>query len=114
MTIQTNHRTDTLTPSTGELTVSGTFNATDFEKAGVPFFGLTAVGLGTLSGGAVTISEPRLIAGSRIILSRVSTDGAPGAPGHLYVSAVTAGTSFNVNSTNGSDTGTFHFIVVNG
>lgn len=52
--------------------------------------------------GALVIANTSVTANSRILVTR-----APGGtnPGAVYVSAITAGTSFEVKSTSGTDTG---------
>ncbi len=63
-------------------------------------------GTGVLVAGTVTIANTSVTANSRIFLTTQTPGGTPGA---LYVSARTAGTSFNVTSTNGADTSTFAY-----
>jgi len=58
-------------------------------------------GVATLVGGTVTVSNTSVTANSRIFLTAQS-DG--GTPGFLRVSARTAGTSFTITSSSGSDT----------
>lgn len=57
-------------------------------------------GTGTLSSGTATISTTKVTANSVIFLTNTSL-------GYLYVASISAGTSFNVASTNSLDTNTF-------
>lgn len=59
------------------------------------------MGVATLSGGTVVVSTNKVTANSRIFLTAQSPGGTPGA---VYVSARTAGTSFTITSTSGTDT----------
>jgi hypothetical protein len=67
------------------------------------------MGTATLVAGTVTVSTTRVTANSRIFLTAQNTGGTPGA---LRVSARTAGTSFTVTSTSGSDTSTVAWMIV--
>lgn len=60
-------------------------------------------GTATLTAGAVTVSNTSVTANSRIFLTS-QADG--GTPGWLRVSARSAGTSFTITSSSGSDTST--------
>lgn len=68
-----------------------------------------STGAGTLSGGTVTIADTNITANSVIRLAHGARGGTPGA---IYVSALTAGVSFAVTSTSGSDTSTFQYDVI--
>lgn len=61
---------------------------------------------GAMVAGAVTVANTSVTANSKIICTR-----APGGtnPGAVYVSAITAGTSFVITSTNAADTGTVFY-----
>jgi Right handed beta helix region len=63
-------------------------------------------GTATLTAGTVTVSNTSVTANSQIQLAGQTPGGTPGA---LYVSAVTAATSFTVKSTSGTDTSTFAY-----
>jgi len=63
-------------------------------------------GTATLSSGTVTVSNTSVTSSSRIIVTVQTPGGTPGAP---YVSTVTAGTSFVIKSTSGSDTSTIAY-----
>jgi len=66
-------------------------------------------GSGTLNGsGTVTISSVYVTASSRIMLTRTSSGS-----GVLNRGTITPGVSFVVNSSNGSDAGTFDYFIVN-
>lgn len=60
-------------------------------------------GTATLTAGTVTVSNTAVTANSRIFLTAQNTGGTPGA---LRVSARTAGTSFTITSSSGTDTST--------
>lgn len=60
-----------------------------------------AMGTATLVAGTVTVNTTRVTANSRIQLTAQTSGGGPGA---LRVSARTAGTSFTITSTSGTDT----------
>ncbi|MCE0484364.1 MAG: hypothetical protein LV479_09025 [Methylacidiphilales bacterium] len=92
-------------PSGGQFNVmSGTVAA---DTAGYGFAtkeGSNAKqGTATLTGGTVTVSDSAVTANSRIFLTVQSPGGTVGVP---YVSVRTAGTSFTITSTSGSDTST--------
>jgi hypothetical protein len=63
-------------------------------------------GTATLAAGTVTVSNTNVTANSRIFLS---TQTPGGAPGWLQVSARTAGTSFTILSSSGTDTSVVAF-----
>jgi hypothetical protein len=58
------------------------------------------MGIATLASGTVTVSTTKVTASSRIFLM---DQAASGTPGTAYVNSRTAGTSFVINSTSGSD-----------
>lgn len=58
---------------------------------------------------AVVISNTSITSSSRIFLTAQVSGGTPGA---LYVSAISAGTSFSIKSTSGSDTSTGAYFIV--
>ena len=60
-------------------------------------------GTATLVAGAVTVSDTAVTANSRIFLTTQAAAGTVGTP---YISARTAGASFTIASTSGSDTST--------
>lgn len=89
---------------------SGTWAAWDKDSGNtvIPGTGTTvlnsrASGVATLVGGTVTVSTASVLAGSRVRLSVLT---AGGTPGFLSVGTITAGTSFVINSSSGSDTST--------
>ena len=61
------------------------------------------MGVATLSGSTVTVSNTRVTANSRIFLTTQSPSGTVGS---VYISARTAGTSFTITSTGAADTST--------
>jgi hypothetical protein len=68
------------------------------------------VGTATLNGTtAVTVSTTAVTANSRIFLTILTPAGTPATP---YVSAVTAGTSFQIKSTGASDTSVVSWFIV--
>lgn len=66
-------------------------------------------GTATLVAGTVTVSNTSVTANSRILLT-VQTPG--GTVGAVYVSARTAGTSFTITSTSGTDTSTVAYEII--
>lgn len=66
------------------------------------------MGTGTLVGGTLVVTNTAVTADSRIFLTTQATGGTPGA---LNISARTAGTSFTVLSTSGTDTSTFAYVI---
>ncbi|MCK5603825.1 hypothetical protein KAR91_18195 [Candidatus Pacearchaeota archaeon] len=62
-----------------------------------------AMGLATLSGGAITVANTLVTANSRIFIT-AQADG--GTPGSLRVSGRSAGTNFVITSSSGADTST--------
>ena len=68
------------------------------------------MGVATLSGGTITVSNTAVTATSRIFLS---TQSPSGTVGHPYISARTAGTSFTITSTSGSDASVIAWQIVN-
>lgn len=67
------------------------------------------MGVATLSAGSVVVSTTAVTANSRILLTS-QADG--GTPGWLRVSARTAGTSFTITSSSGSDTSLVAWLIV--
>lgn len=67
------------------------------------------MGTATLVAGAATVNTTEVSASSRIFLTS-QTDG--GTPGFLRVSARSAGTSFTITSSSGTDTSTVAWMIV--
>jgi hypothetical protein len=67
------------------------------------------MGVATLVGGAATVANTSVTANSRIFLMS-QVDG--GTPGWLRVSARTAGTSFVITSSSGTDTSTVAYLIL--
>lgn len=67
------------------------------------------MGTATLVAGTVVVSTTAVTANSRIFLTGQNTGGTAGA---LRVSARTAGTSFTITSTSGTDTGAVAWMIV--
>ncbi len=67
------------------------------------------MGTATLVGGTATVSTTKVTANSRIFLTTNTAAGTVGTP---YVSARSAGTSFTITSTSGSDTSTVAWIII--
>ena len=67
------------------------------------------LGQAVLVGGTVTVNHSLVTANSRIVIWR---QVAGGTLGNLSVGAITAGTSFVINSDNGADTSTVGYLVV--
>lgn len=66
-------------------------------------------GAAVLTGGAATVANTSVTANSRIFLTS-QADG--GTPGFLRVSARTAGTSFTITSSSGTDTSTVAYEII--
>ncbi len=66
-------------------------------------------GSGTLSGGTLTINNTQVKSTSKIFVTLTSCSSC----GVLFIGTVTAGTSFVVNSSNGSDASAFNWWIVN-
>jgi hypothetical protein len=62
-----------------------------------------------LTAGTIVVSTTAVTASSRIFLTAQTTGGTPGA---LRVSARTAGTSFTITSTSGTDTSTVAWLIM--
>lgn len=71
--------------------------------------GAVKTGTATLVGGTVVVNDAAITANSIIRVSRRSVSGTPGA---LYISALTAGVSFAITSTNAADTSSVYYEVV--
>ena len=96
--------------STGILQLSGSLGLnTAGNKLNIATGTNASVGTGTLSSGTVTINTTAVTASSIIQLQLTSCSSC----GTIYVGTVTAGTSFVVTSTNGSDASTFNYIIIN-
>jgi hypothetical protein len=67
------------------------------------------MGLATLAAGTVVVATTKVTANSRIFLTAQTSGAAPGA---LRVSARTAGTSFTITSTSGTDTSTVAWLIM--
>lgn len=67
------------------------------------------MGTATLTAGTVVVSTTAVTANSRVFLTAQNTGGTPGA---LRVSARTAGTSFTITSTSGTDTSSVAWMIV--
>lgn len=80
---------------TGAKTAAAALTALGAQ--GVP----AATGLATLVGGAATVTDANITANSVIELDYSTRGGTPGA---VYVSAITASTSFVITSTSNTDT----------
>jgi hypothetical protein len=67
-----------------------------------------AAGTATLVGGTVTVADASITANSIILLASKTLGGTPGA---VYVSAKSAGASFDITSTSGTDTSTIQYYI---
>lgn len=65
---------------------------------------------GAMTGGTITISTTAVTANSIIFLTHATVAGTQGI---LSVGTITAGTSFVINSSNGADTGTVNYWILN-
>lgn len=71
--------------------------------------GAVKTGTATLSGGTIVVADTAITANSIIRVSRKTIGGTAGA---LFVSALTAATSFAITSTNGADTSVVYYEIV--
>lgn len=67
------------------------------------------IGTAVLVTGTVVVADTRITAASRILLTTQSPGGTVGSP---YVAAKSAGVSFTITSTSGTDTSTVLYQVV--
>jgi hypothetical protein len=96
--------------STGNTTLNGNFTlGTAGNKLSITTGSNASVGTGTFSSGAATISTTAVTANSLIFIQYTSCSNC----GTNYISARSAGTSFTVTSTNGSDASTFNYWIIN-
>lgn len=96
--------------STGILQLSGSLGLnTAGNKLNIATGSQASVGTGTLATGTATILTTAVTANSIIQVQLTSCSSC----GTLYIGTVTAGTSFVVNSTNGSDASTFNYWIIN-
>jgi hypothetical protein len=101
----------TVTPSTaldvvGDITASGTVA---MNTLGVEYGANKRLFFGALSGGSIVIGNTSVTSTSSIFMTRASVSGTAG---HIYVSSQTDGVGFTVTSTEGTDSGTFHYLIV--
>jgi hypothetical protein len=112
MSININHVTDTQTPTTGILSVSASHIAVITEGKGLQIKeGSNAkMGQATLVAGTATVSTTAVTANSRIFLS-IASLGTVTIPTTVGVTALTAGTSFVITSTNVVDTSVINWVI---
>jgi hypothetical protein len=67
------------------------------------------MGQAVLVGGTVAVSNTSVTASTRIFLSHANTSGTLG---HLYISARSAGVSFTITSSSGTDTSTVNWLLI--
>ena len=90
-------------------TVTGTGTVTHIVEAGYTLPALPVlVGTAVLSGGTKVVSTSLVTAASRILLTS-QTDG--GTPGWLRVSGRSAGVSFTITSSSGTDASTVAYAI---
>jgi hypothetical protein len=65
-------------------------------------------GEATLVGGTIQVAETRIAATDRIMLSRKTTGGTAG---HLAISALVAGATFDITSSSGTDTSVIAYTI---
>jgi hypothetical protein len=105
---------DALTSVSGSSTIVGNV---DVGSASTPpaypsqLYGIAPVltGTATLAGGTIAVVNANVTANSIVRVSN-KTDG--GTPGALYISARSAGTSFTIKSTSGTDTSVVYWEVL--
>lgn len=92
-----------------EIQVVGDVNLTTAgNKLKIATGSNASAGTGTMTSGAVVINTTAVTAGSLIFITSTQTSS-----GHIYLYAQTAGTSFEVRSTSGSDNVTFNWLIIN-
>lgn len=101
-----------LTPTTDIFEVAGNLSLTTAgNKIKIATGSNASAGVsGAMTGGTITISTTAVTASSLIYLTHASVGGTVGV---LSVGTVTAGTSFVINSSSGSDTSTVNWWIVN-
>lgn len=67
------------------------------------------VGTATLVAGTVTVTAPYVSSTSKVMLSRQLLGGTPG---HLSVSAIVDGTSFDIDSSSAMDTSDINYVIL--
>ena len=72
----------------------------------------SSIGTATLAAGTATITTSSVTAASKIFLT-VASLGTVTAPQAVYVSAITAGTSFVITSADATDTSTVNWFIIN-
>lgn len=98
---------DTVTISANDLFINADFNIV----GGNAFtFSSPSIGTATLVAGSVVVACANVTATSQIFLSY---DTIGGTPGFLSTATRSAGISFTITSTSGSDTSTVSYIVIN-
>lgn len=91
-------------------TMTGTLGLAGKPALQIPEGTNACMGTATLNGTtAVTVTTTAVDSNTRIFLTIQTPGGTVGAP---YVSSITAGTSFAVKSTSGSDTSTVAWMLV--
>lgn len=98
--------------TSGRLIVSGDLSLnTAGNKIKIATGSNASVGVSAaMTAGTITISTTAVTASSKIFLTHATVGGTPGV---LSVGTITAGTSFVINSSSGSDTSTVNWWIVN-
>jgi len=109
------HAFGIFTPSitaTGITLVPLSFSSSVIDVKGLQVVEATNgfMGRAVLSGGTVTVANTSVAANSEIFVTGQIPGGTPGA---CNISGRTAGTSFTITSTNGADTSTVAWLMVN-
>lgn len=113
MSLNTNQVTDTITPSTGVMSVATGNLAVATVGNGLQIKeGTNArMGVSTMSAGTVTVSNNSITATTRIFLTCQTRSGAY-SPAAVSVTARTAGTSFRIDSGDSSDTSSVAWLLI--
>lgn len=90
----------------GDLSLATTGNKLSIATGSNASIGVS----GALSGGSVTVSTTVVTASSKIFLTHATLSGTQGI---LSVGTITAGTSFVINSSSGTDAGTVNWWIIN-
>lgn len=113
MSININHSTDIITPSTGEMSINGNLAVSTVGKGLQIKEGSNAtMGQATFTGtGDVTVATTAVTANSRIFLSYASVVSTI-VTGALYIQSITPGTSFRLRSTGSADDSTVNWLII--
>lgn len=100
-----------VTNGTSSITIANLFATTGGVKLNIVTGANASIGTSAaMTAGSITINTTAVTASSKIFLTHASVGGTQGI---LSVGTITAGTSFVINSSSGTDTGTVNWWIVN-